>query len=166
MEKIEKLFAKLDPFFNMFSALILAGMVLVIVLQVVLRWFNISLAWTVEAAQYLFVWMTFVAGYAGARKNQHIGVEMIQDALPPIVGRIMKFLSWGIAAFYFGLVFVYCCSSWPKLMMQSSPMLKVPMAFVYFGMMIGLFMMTLWYIFYAVKCLLPKKTAEMEEVKK
>lgn len=164
MEKIEKLFAKLDPLFKWFSALILGGMVLVIVLQVVLRWFGVSLAWTVEAAQYLFVWMTFIAGYAGARKNQHIGVEMVQDALPPIVGRIMKFLSWGLAAFYFGLVFVYCCSQWPKLMMQSSPMMKVPMAFVYLGMMIGLIMMTLWYTFYAFKCLLSKK--EKEEIKK
>ena len=85
MEKIEKLFAKLDPFFNLFSALILAGMVLVIVLQVVLRWFNISLAWTVEAAQYLFVWMTFVAGYAGARalNDSRRMVLTDSDVFPP-----------------------------------------------------------------------------------
>ena len=160
MNAIERFFKKLDPFFNGLSAFLLAAMVLCIVLQVVFRWFGISIPWSVEASQYLFVWLTFVAGYAGARKAQHIGVEMVQNLFPSPVKRAMQFLSWLLAAFYFGLVFVYCVSLWPKLMTQTSPMLKLPMAMVYLGMMIGLFMMAVYYIYYAVRCLLPQPAAE------
>ena len=160
MRAIEKIFKLLDPVFNALSAIVLAAMVLCIVAQVTFRWFGISLAWSVEMSQYLFVWMTFIAGYAGARKAQHIGVEMLQNALPSPVRRVMKFLSWGLAAFYYGLVFFYCVSLWPKLMMQNTPMLKIPMAFVYLGMMIGLAMMALYYAFFAVQCLLAKGEEE------
>jgi TRAP-type C4-dicarboxylate transport system permease small subunit len=160
MKAIERIFKSLDPLFNALSTIVLAGMVLCIVAQVVLRWFFVSIPWSVEMSQYLFVWMTFIAGYAGARRAQHIGVEMLQNALPTAVRRVMKFLSWGLAAFYYGLVFVYCVSLWPKLMMQNTPMLKIPMAFVYLGMMIGLVMMALYYAFYAVQCLLDKGKEE------
>ena len=163
MRAIEKIFKLLDPDFNALSAIVLAAMVLCIVAQVTFRWFGISLAWSVEMSQYLFVWMTFIAGYAGARKAQHIGVEMLQNALPSPVRRVMKFLSWGLAAFYYGLVFFYCVSLWPKLMMQNTPMLKIPMAFVYLGMMIGLIMMALYYALFAVQCLLDKGQVEEEK---
>jgi TRAP-type C4-dicarboxylate transport system permease small subunit len=85
---------------------------------------------------------------------------MLQNALPSVVRRVMKFLSWGLAAFYYGLVFVYCVGLWPKLMMQDTPMLKIPMAFVYLGMMVGLVMMALYYAFFAVQCLLDKGKEE------
>lgn len=160
MKAIEKFFKLLDPVFNALSAAILAGMVICIVLQVVFRWFGVSLSWSVEMSQYLFVWLTFIAGYAGARRGQHIGVEMLQNALPETVRRIMKFLGWGLAAFYYGLVFVYCVSLWPKLMMQNTPMLKIPMAFVYLGMMVGLVMMALYYLYFAVLCLVTKEKKE------
>ena len=160
MKSIEKFFKLLDPVFNALSAIILAGMVLCIVAQVVFRWFGVSIPWSVEMSQYLFVWMTFIAGYAGARRQQHIGLDMLQNALPSAVRRVMKFLSWGLAAFYYGLVFVYCVGLWPKLMMQDTPMLKIPMAFVYLGMMIGLVMMALYYAFFAVQCLVDKGEEE------
>ena len=45
-------------------------------------------------------------------------------------------------------------------MMQNTPMLKFPMAFVDLGLMIGLVMMALYYAFFAVQCLLDKGEEE------
>lgn len=93
-----------DKFMEVFSALILGGMTLFIFAQVLARYvFKSPLAWSEEGARFMFIWMTFIAGYVGARKGQHIGVELIQNLFPESIKAGMKvlcdlisigFLSW------------------------------------------------------------------------
>ena len=67
-----------DKFMEVFSALILGGMTLFIFAQVLARYvFKSPLAWSEEGARFMFIWMTFIAGYVGARKGQNIRVELI-----------------------------------------------------------------------------------------
>lgn len=127
-----------DKIMETFSAIILGSMTLLIFIQVLARYvFKAPLAWSEEGARFLFIWMTFIAGYVGARKGQHIGVELIQDLFPVPIKKGMKIVSDLLSVSFFLIVFYYCCTQWGKLSAQISPALKLPMAFVYLGMMLG-----------------------------
>lgn len=164
MKAFENILKKLDRIFEFASLIILAVMVISITLQVIFRTFNRPLAWSVELSQYLFIWLTFIAGYVGARRGQHIGVEYLHSRSPKLIGKILKFLSNFLPTVYFGIVFYYCVNLWPKLMMQRTAMLKIPMAIVYLGMMIGLFMMAIYYFYLAIKVIKDDEVIQEESI--
>ena len=144
----------LDRFMEAFSAIIWGGMTLLIFIQVIARYcLHTPLAWSEEGARCLFIWMTFIAGYVGARKKQHIGVELIQDLFPAGTKRVMQFLSNMLAAGFCILVLYYCCQQWGKLSSQTSPALGFQMSIVYLGMMIGCLGMTVCYVVDALSAL-------------
>lgn len=143
-----------DKIMEAFSALILGGMTLFIFIQVLARYvFKSPLAWSEEGARFMFIWMTFIAGYVGARKGQHIGVELIQNMFPESVKKGMKVICDLISIGFFIMVLYYCCTQWNKLSAQTSPALKIPMAFVYLGMMLGCFGMAVSYFLHIFEVL-------------
>ena len=169
MKRIEAIFKKIDLVFKWLSAIILGGMTLAIFLQVIFRYvFKSPLSWSEELARFLFIWMTFIAGYVGARQGKHIGVEALQNALPAMAGRMVRCLSNLLCTVFFTVVAYYAMQSWSKLMMQLSPALGVPMAFVYLSMIIGSFFMGAWYLVVAIKVLKgdqePKQPEEVENI--
>jgi len=154
---MKKIFELLDRIFYALSAVLLGGMVIIIFLQVITRLMQISLTWTTEITQYMFVWVTFIGGYIGARKGRHIGVEFFQNMFPAPIKKGMSFVAWSLASFYYGLVLYYCINLWPKLGMQLTPILKWPMNIVYSGMMIGLLSMSLYFLYFAFSFIIPTK---------
>ena len=133
-------------------------MTLAIFLQVIFRYLlNAPLAWTEEIAVFMFIWMTFLAGYVGARRGKHIGVDALKNALPKAGGMILDFISNIICTIFFFIIVYSTILFWPKLMTQSSPALEMPMAYVYLIMIIGSFFMGLWYLILAITSLTKKK---------
>lgn len=79
IRKLGKLFDKFES-----GALIisLAVMVIVIFMQVVMRYvFNNSLSWSEEFARYLFVWFSWIGVSAGLKDGEHLRVEILSTAL-------------------------------------------------------------------------------------
>ena len=75
---------------DVLAVVLFAIMFGVIVLQIVLRYvFNAPLVWTDEAAQYLFVWVSFLGWAMAARKRIHIGISVVIDRLPPSARRTL-----------------------------------------------------------------------------
>lgn len=154
MKQLKAIIAKLDVVFRWLTVLSLGGMTLLIFVQVILRNIvNAPLAWSEEVARYLFIWMTFLAGYLGARQNKHIGVAALQNKLPPLGGRILRFISFLLCSAFFGIIVYATFQFWPRLMKQTSPALEMPVAFVYFGMVLGAFFMAVWYLLLAISSL-------------
>ena len=76
----------------------------VIVMQIALRYvFNHPLVWTDEAAQYCFVWVSFLGWTMAARRRIHIGINVVVDRLPAGARRGLHAL-WCLAAAGFALV--------------------------------------------------------------
>ncbi len=158
-DDVNKMFHAVDRVMETFSAIILGGMTLMIFVQVLARYvFKSPLAWSEEGARFLFIWMTFIAGYVGARKGQHIGVELIQNLFPAWMKKIMQAISDLLSVGFFVMVLYYCVMQWTKLSAQTSPALKLPMSFVYLGMMIGCLGMAASYLAHA--CTILKKKGE------
>ena len=60
----------------------LAVMVIVIFMQVIMRYiFNHSLSWSEEFARYLFVWFSWMGVSAGLKDGEHLRVELLSVKL-------------------------------------------------------------------------------------
>lgn len=166
MKRIEAAFKIIDKLFYWLTAINIAVMTLLIFIQVLLRYlFSSPLAWSEELARYLFIWMTFLAGYIGLRKGKHIGVEALQNALPAIPGKILKVFSFLLSGTFFGAIVYYVLVSWQKLTIQTSPATGIPITIVYLGMVAGALFMCLWYLVLAVKVFTDRyETAAVKEV--
>ena len=154
MKAAEKFFAFLDKIVYWLAAICVGGMLTCVTIQVIARHTSLSINWTTELSQYFFLWSTTFASYIAARRGKLIGVELIQKQMPHAARRVMKFISWGAAAFFYGLVIYYCVGQLPTLMVQLTPMLKWSMGMIYIIMMLGLAMLTLYCAYLAVKGLL------------
>lgn len=158
MNPLDNFFKKIDRVFVWLSALVLGGMTLAIFFQVLARYvFKTPLAWSEELSRFLFIWMTFIAGYLGARKGQHIGVELVQNMFPAPIKKFMQILSNLIAVAFLAMVAYYCVTLWGKLSSQLSPALQIPMNIVYLGMIIGCVFMALAYLYQGYLVCVPQK---------
>ncbi len=163
---LDRFFAAVDKIFVALSFVTLAGMTILIALQVFFRYvIHAPLAWTEELARFGFIWMTFFAGYLGARRGQHIGVELIQNLFPAGVKTGMKFVSTLAASVFFFMISYYLITLWGKLAMQTSPALNIPMNYIYLGMLVGALFMGLAYLYETIRIFAPKdvQTEEMED---
>lgn len=152
IQKMEKILKALDVGMIALSAAIMGIMTLLIFAQVICRYvLKMPLAWSEEGARFLFIWVTFIAGYVGARRAQHISVELVQDLFSKKVKKGMQFFSNLIASGFFGLVVFHCIKNWDKLEMQTSPALGITMSMVYLGIVIGCVGMALCYLLNAMK---------------
>jgi C4-dicarboxylate transporter DctQ subunit len=160
-ERIESIFKKVDVIFAWLTVISLGGMTLAIFTQVIFRYvLNAPLAWTEEISIFMFIWMTFLAGYVGARRGKHIGVDAFRNMLPNIGSIFLEFISNVICVIFFFIIVVSTVMFWPKLMYQTSPALEIPMAYIYLIMIIGSFFIGLWYLVLAIKSITPKKKSE------
>ena len=162
---MEKLFKALDKIAYVCAAIAVAGMLTCVTIQVIARHTTLSINWTTELSQYCFLWSTTFASYIAARRNKLIGVELIQKKMPWPLRRLMKFVSWILAAIFYILVIYYGVLQLPSLMVQLTPMLKWPMGLVYIIMMAGLVMLVL-YCFYLSFLGIVTDDTKVEEVEK
>lgn len=157
-DKIDVALKKVDTVIKWMTVISLGGMTLGIFIQVIFRYVLSSpLAWTEELSVFMFIWMTFLAGYIGARRNKHIGVEGIKNALPLVGFRVLDFIGNAVSAIFFLIIVFSTILFMPKLMTQTSPALGIPMAFVYLIMIIGSVMMGFWYAVLALKSFTKEK---------
>jgi TRAP-type C4-dicarboxylate transport system permease small subunit len=86
IRRIEQLFGRL---LELSLVLLLAGMVVMVFANVVLRYgFNSGLNISEEMARYFFVWLTFIGAIVAFRDHGHVGVESFVRLLGPR-GRIV-----------------------------------------------------------------------------
>jgi TRAP-type C4-dicarboxylate transport system permease small subunit len=150
-----------EKVFFCLSFLTLGGMTLLIVLQVFFRYvLELPLAWTEELARFLFIWMTFVASVVAAIRGQHIAVELIVEKLPSVGEKAAGVFGNLVSAAFFGIISFYCISLWDRISLQRSPVLMIPMSYVYLGIILGSIFMALFYFWTAISLFLIKKEQE------
>ena len=165
MKAAEKFFKFIDVIAYWLAAICVCGMLTCVTIQVIARHTSLSVNWTTELSQYFFLWSTTFASYIAARRGKLIGVELIQKKMPLNVRRVMKFISWATAAFFYGLVIYYCFGQLPTLIVQKTPMLNWSMGMIYIIMMVGLAMLTLYCVYLAIKGLVEDDTKKAAVVK-
>lgn len=73
---------------------ILAGFLLAVIVLLVfaagaMRWFGHPLVWSVDVAQLLFVWVSFLGADMALRKHAHIGIDYLSKRMPPRIRAVL-----------------------------------------------------------------------------
>jgi TRAP-type C4-dicarboxylate transport system permease small subunit len=86
----------------------------IIVVAVIARYgFGQAVSWTEEVPRYLLIWISFLAGAVCVLRRDHVGFDVLFNALPPRVRRLLGIFlnvlifSFGWVMFRYGIVFVH-----------------------------------------------------------
>lgn len=85
-----KLIVKLEEYF---VVVFLALLILLVFFAAVLRWFGVSVAWSVDVAQMLFCWVCFIGADLALRQNKHVGFDMLTKKLPLAVQNFIRLIN-------------------------------------------------------------------------
>lgn len=120
-------------------ALMVASVAYGVLVRFILTAFEIQIAapWTEEVSRYLMIWTVFVGGAVAARQAKLIGVEALVHALPAPAGKAIKYLSHLISISFYATIFVVGVQWIEFGESQTSPVLEMPMTYVYSSMAVG-----------------------------
>lgn len=132
-------------------ALLLAGMVLLVFGNVVLRYaFNQGISYSEELSRLFFIWLTFLGAVVAMHEHGHLGVDSVIRRLPPVTAKaavmaghvLMLVATWLLIS-----------GSWDQTLINlhvKAPATGISMAFFYgAGLAFGIpaFLILLWDIF-------------------
>jgi TRAP-type C4-dicarboxylate transport system permease small subunit len=123
-------------------ALGVIGLAVILITNVTLRFFHSSLPATEELSQFLIFYITFLGTSYAARSGMHIRMSMLSDALK---GKARKTLAICIAAGTAAMMFYLSYLSYRYVMRVASlhrvsPILQIPVQYVWLVMPAGLFL--------------------------
>lgn len=152
--KLKKVLNILDNFEEKALTVILSIMVIVIFTATFFRFTKIMIIpWAEELARYLMVWLVFLGIGAGAKQNRHFTVDNLVNALPASVHKAFFIIRTAIIVVYCGFISYigFSLVKSLKIMGQTSPALRGPMWFVYSAIPIGLILMIVRTLQFALK---------------
>ena len=122
---------------NALGVLFLAGMVVLIFMQVVLRWgFGNALNWSEEASRYLMIWCTGLGISASVRTGSNIGIQAIVSALPEKAGKVVRLICEILTLLIFA--FLTCAAAlFATSALESgqlAPSLQIPIFYIYLAL--------------------------------
>ena len=122
----------LDKAMEYAAALLMFSLFMIVFIQVVFRYvIQASLPWTEEMARYLFVWLIFVTTSLCVRKQVHLGIDFLTVRFPDWVQRHLYILSLILSLIFSIFVVMEGYDLLSRSGNQISPMLHIPMSFVY-----------------------------------
>ena len=81
---------KLFKFIEILMAIMLGGMVTLVLMNVILRYFfNSGITWSEEMSRYLFFWLIFLGAIGAMRDNSHLGIDIVIRRLSPGVQKVV-----------------------------------------------------------------------------
>lgn len=128
------------------SSVLLAAAVLLVIMQIVLRFgFNNPRAWAEEVSRYLFVWMVFIGCGVATARGSHIRVTEIVDMFGEAGRRVSHWLGFAsdIAC---NLVLIYAGSlvAWKNRFVEFYSLAGYPQVVFYVALPVGGLLMLIY----------------------
>ncbi len=96
-----------------FCIVLASALFIIVVVAVVARYgFGQAVSWTEEVPRYLLIWISFLAAAVGVLKRDHVGFDVLFNALPKPLRRALGvalsalILLFGWIVFRYGITFV------------------------------------------------------------
>lgn len=156
---MKKFYKFLDIFENVFNAAVLLGTTALLFINVVLRYFDMSITWAEEASRYLIAWLAFVGGSLCVKHGEHVGIDLLVQVSSPRIKKIL-IASSELIATIFMIFFTYYGA---KLALstyeagQISTGIMMPMWIVYSAIPVGCFLMALRFLERFIKTITKRK---------
>lgn len=123
-----------------------------------------SMPWTEEIAMYSMVYLALLGTEVGLRDGTQVSVTAVIDKLHGTVKKIVTLIKQIVVVVFSGVIFYagYQLFSKQLMMGQTTPVLKLPMAAIYFSLVLSFGIITLVQIVTLIEDIinLPKKEAE------
>ena len=137
-----------------FSIIILAGMVILIFIQVIFRYaFNNPLSWTEEVALLFFVFGTFSGAVIAVKQNSHISIDAIFERLPSGLQKLLSHVNSVLIVVFMGVVLITSFPILKATYYTPSASLRFPVTLFYVPITISCGFM----IYVVLRKLFPKK---------
>ncbi len=102
-----------DTLEETFIAITLGLMTLITFANVVARYiFNSNILWGLEVTVFLFAWLVLIGCSYGVKKSFHIGVDVVVNAVPAGVKRVLSLIACGACLAFAGLLFIGAWNYW------------------------------------------------------
>jgi C4-dicarboxylate transporter DctQ subunit len=123
-----------------------------------------NLPWTEEVARYAMAYLVFVGASIAAKEGAHIGITAFTSRLSPRHERLMRTTAM-LIAFIFSVIVFYLSINILQFMMgtgQTSPVLIIPMWWIFAALPIGSALMSIRYLQVAYKQFTQKEERGVE----
>ena len=124
----------------------MAAMSFLVFIQVVARYvFHYAMPWTEEVSRFLFLWMVWIGAAYATKKNAHLKITALVDHLPKfprLVCSVIVFIVWIVFAVMITIKGIQL-SKMLFLSEQTSPVMEIPMGYMYLSVPVGTGLMSL-----------------------
>ncbi len=126
----------LDKTLNYLIAAALTSMLLMVFINVVLRYaFDTGLTWSEEMSRFVFVWLVFLGAIAALKDKMHLGVDILVANVPPIIQKTLYVISNAAVLF---TIYLMIDGGWKMTILNLevlAPATGLPMMYV-FGILV------------------------------
>jgi C4-dicarboxylate transporter DctQ subunit len=146
------------------SALLLAAVVMIVLIQVVARYvFQLPISWPEELARYTSVWLTFIGAAAAAGRHQQITVDLLTPILPHRAKSAMKVVATVCGLLAVGLLVWAVQPMFGIAGLSASPATGIQARWVYLSLPIGVGMLAVFLLSDLVRLLRGKPLEDNPE---
>lgn len=120
------------------------AMVLIMFYQVIMRYvFHNSPAWSEELVRYLFIFNVMMAAAIAVRRNSHLQIDVVLNALKPWVRKVFTICATAVGTVFLVYLFILSLELVRSGMPNTSAGLGLPMSVPYISVPIGTALMVL-----------------------
>lgn len=156
MEKLATILAKILSYLCIIALALLSAIVLV---QVVSRFFDVSLPATEELARLLIVWLTFLGSALAIHEKMHLGVRYFVNLASERYQRIIDTFIYVLVAVLLAILVFYGFSLSMTAMTTASATMRLPMAVFYLAIPVS----SLFALYFIIVHILNPNQAEQKE---
>lgn len=153
----------LDKASRIFLQILITVMAIVILAQVIFRYFlNSPFSWSEELARFCMIWITFIGASVALRENSLSRVDLLVELMPENMKKTIFIITDLIMLVITTMLFKYSVDMMklPSTIMQKSAGLHLPMWAVYIFIPVGLGTLILQIIIRCI-CLFDKSSEEV-----
>ena len=127
---------------NWGTILFMAVIGIVIPYEVIGRYVFESMSmWSGEVSTYSLAWASMLGGAVGLKKGYQVKMDSVVESVPAGVAKILKFLAYLSALFFFGMMFGFGLFQTIYNWQQTSPAIGIIMSFPYASLPVGFLIM-------------------------
>lgn len=164
MEKIIKVIDGMNKVIKVILAASIGAMSLVIVTQVIFRYFfHHTFTWAEELSRYLMVLSVFLGAALAIRTQSLIAVEVLAENISQRARKILKLFVYTLCIIFFIVLLVVSIQMVGDVSRQLSPALQIKMSIPYMAIPIGAAALILNSIAVILELIMNKKSEEKVE---
>lgn len=144
MKRIAQVYIKGE---NIITNVLMIGVVIFVFFAAVMRWVGYPIAWSVEVAQLLFIWVIFLGANRALREGKHIGVDFFTKRFPEKLRLVVELINILLILFFLFFVGAFGVQLSIENAVRVIGILPLSYSFITMSVPVGCFIMSITLMF-------------------